>query len=69
MSDPRRFVHIAVRNREPFMVVSGDVVVRDGDGLTFVTAPRGANRRTLEQEVERVTKLQAATAPAQFEEL
>lgn len=69
MSDARRFIHVAVRNGEPFMVVTGDVVVKSEQGLDYVSAPRGANPRTLEQEVARVARLQEQVAPAQLEEL
>lgn len=69
MNDARRFIHVAVRNGEPFMVVTGDVVVKSEQGLDYVSAPRGANPRTLAQEVERVARLQEQTAPAQLEEL
>lgn len=51
------------------MVVTGDVVVKDGGGLSYVTAPRGANPRTLEQEVERVARVQEQAAPAKLEAL
>ncbi len=69
MDDPRRFVHIGIRNGEPFLVVTGDVVVKDSQGLSFVRAARGANPRTVEQEIARVARLQAQAAPAKFEEL
>jgi len=69
MDQGRRYIHIAVRNGYPFAVITGDVVVKDSEGLAYVTATRGQNPRTLEQEVARVARLQAQVAPAQFEEL
>jgi len=67
--DPRRWVHIAVRNGKAILTISGDVAVQDMDGITWVKGPMGTNPRLLEQEAERVAKLRARTAPPSLEPL
>lgn len=68
-SDPRRFIHIAVRNGKPILTISGDVAVRGQDGIAWVKAPMGAHPRLLEQEVARMAKLQEYAAPPALQEL